>query len=110
MISTAMQVERQKDLRPSRYERGPERTGQANGSKPKTVKTRLGAITFDVPQVREGGFYPEALEKGLRRSGIQVCTTPRQACAASQRAISPEDGLVHRKVFLNTRRKNHWVG
>ena len=23
-------------------------------------------ITFDVPQVREGGFYPEALEKGLR--------------------------------------------
>jgi transposase-like protein len=23
-------------------------------------------ITFDVPQVREGGFYPQALEKGLR--------------------------------------------
>jgi transposase-like protein len=26
----------------------------------------VGAITFDVPQVREGGFYPEALEKGQR--------------------------------------------
>jgi len=26
----------------------------------------LGEITFDIPQVREGGFYPEALEKGLR--------------------------------------------
>ena len=24
------------------------------------------AITFAVPQVREGGFYPQALEKGLR--------------------------------------------
>ena len=24
------------------------------------------AITFDIPQVREGGFYPQALEKGLR--------------------------------------------
>ena len=28
--------------------------------------TRLGEITFDVPQVREGGFYPSALEKGSR--------------------------------------------
>ena len=37
-----------------------------NGFKPKTVKTRVGEIAFDVPQVREGGFYPEALEKGQR--------------------------------------------
>lgn len=26
----------------------------------------MGAITFEVPQVRAGGFYPQALEKGLR--------------------------------------------
>ena len=26
----------------------------------------MGEITFAVPQVREGGFYPSALEKGLR--------------------------------------------
>ena len=26
----------------------------------------MGEITFDIPQVREGGFYPQALEKGLR--------------------------------------------
>lgn len=30
------------------------------------MKTRVGEITFAVPQVREGGFYPQALEKGLR--------------------------------------------
>jgi hypothetical protein len=30
------------------------------------MKTRVGEITLDVPQVREGGFYPQALEKGLR--------------------------------------------
>lgn len=35
-------------------------------AKPKTVRTRMGEITFAVPQVREGGFYPSALEKGLR--------------------------------------------
>ena len=61
-----MQAERQQYLGAAPYQRTPERQDHANGYKPKTVKTRLGEITFDVPQVREGGFYPEALEKGLR--------------------------------------------
>ena len=39
--------------------------GRAN--KPKTLKTRLGPITFAIPQVRgEVDFYPSALEKGIR--------------------------------------------
>lgn len=66
LINSAMQAERQKYLKADPYERTPDRSGHANGFKPKTVKTRLGEITFNVPQVREGGFYPEALEKGLR--------------------------------------------
>jgi putative transposase len=66
LINTAMQIERQKYLGAARYEHNPERSGHANGYKPKTVKTRLGALRFEVPQVREGGFYPQALEKGLR--------------------------------------------
>jgi len=66
LVNTAMQIERQKYLGATRYEHNPERTGHANGYKPKTLKSRLGALTFDVPQVREGGFYPQALEKGLR--------------------------------------------
>lgn len=66
LVNTAMQAERQKHLGAGRYERTPERQGYANGYKPKTVQTRIGSITFDVPQVREGDFYPGALEKGLR--------------------------------------------
>jgi transposase-like protein len=61
-----MQVERQKHLGVGPYERSQERKGYANGFKDKTIKTRLGAITLDVPQVRDSSFYPEALEKGLR--------------------------------------------
>lgn len=61
-----MEVERQKHLGVAPYERSPDRRGQANGYKPKTAATRMGEITFAVPQVREGGFYPQALEKGLR--------------------------------------------
>src|SRR5687767_935522 len=30
------------------------------------MQTRVGEITFAIPQVRGGDFYPQALEKGLR--------------------------------------------
>ncbi len=66
LVNAAMQAERQKHIEAGPYERTPDRQGYANGYKPKTVKTRIGNITFDVPQVREGDFYPGALEKGLR--------------------------------------------
>jgi len=66
LVNQAMQEERVRYLQAEEYERTEERKGYANGYKPKTVKTRMGEITFSVPQVREGGFYPSVLEKGLR--------------------------------------------
>jgi len=66
VINEAMRVERQRFLGVGPYERSPQRRGHANGYKPKTVATRMGKITFDIPQVRQGGFYPQSLEKGLR--------------------------------------------
>jgi transposase-like protein len=66
VINAAMQSERSEHLRAAPYQHSEERRGYANGFKPKTMRTRVGEITFAVPQVREGGFYPQALEKGLR--------------------------------------------
>ena len=66
LINQVMLAERSRYLRAEEYERTAERKGHANGYKPKTMRTRMGEITFAVPQVREGGFYPSALEKGLR--------------------------------------------
>jgi transposase-like protein len=66
VVNTAMQAERSEHLQAEHYQHTSERRGYANGYKPKTVRTRVGDITFAVPQVREGGFYPQALEKGLR--------------------------------------------
>jgi transposase-like protein len=66
VINAAMQAERQQYLRAAPYQHTPERQGHANGFKPKTVSTRMGEVILDIPQVREGGFYPEALEKGQR--------------------------------------------
>ena len=66
LVNAAMRLERQQYLQAAPYERTERRRGHANGYKSKTVATRLGKITFEVPQVREGNFYPNALEKGLR--------------------------------------------
>lgn len=66
VVNAAMQAERQEYLKAAPYQHTSERVSQANGYKPKTVQTRVGDITFAVPQVRDSGFYPEALEKGLR--------------------------------------------
>jgi putative transposase len=66
VVNAAMELERQQHLGVAPYERSEKRRGYANGFKSKTVATRLGKITFDVPQVREGDFYPSALEKGIR--------------------------------------------
>jgi len=66
LINEAMRLERERHLGVAPFERSPERRGYANGYKPKTVKSRVGALDLAVPQVREGGFYPQSLDKGLR--------------------------------------------
>ena len=66
LINEAMRLEREHYLGAGPYERSPERKGHVNGYKSKTLKTCVGEIQFAVPQVRQGHFYPDALEKGLR--------------------------------------------
>lgn len=66
LINEAMRLERERHLAVAPYERSSHRQGYANGYKAKTVKSRLGALELAVPQVREGGFYPASLERGLR--------------------------------------------
>ena len=66
VVNAAMQAEREQYLKAAPYQHSEDRQGHANGYKPKKIHTRVGNITFAIPQVREGGFYPEALEKGLR--------------------------------------------
>jgi len=74
LVNQAMQIERENYLHAKPYERSEDRQGHANGYKPKTVKTRVGEVTFDIPQVREGGFYPNSLEKGIRSERALLLT------------------------------------
>lgn len=92
VVDTAMQIERQDQLIAAPNERARERQGHANGHKPKMAITRVRNIIFDVPQVREGGSYPQSLEKGLR-SEPALKLTLSEICA---------QGVSMRKVVATT--------
>lgn len=62
----SLQVERSEFLKADPYERNAERIGYANGFKNKRLKSRLGPINLNIPQVRGQSFYPRSLEKGNR--------------------------------------------
>jgi putative transposase len=66
LFNECLKIERQQALGVGPYQRGQGRRGQANGFKPKTLKTRLGPLQLAVPQVRGAAFYPQALERGSR--------------------------------------------
>ena len=66
LINEAMRIERSRHLGAGPWERAEGRQGHANGYKPKTIRSRLGELTLAVPQVRDGSFYPSALERGIR--------------------------------------------
>jgi putative transposase len=66
LLNEVMKLERARALGAAPYQRSEGRTGYANGYKPRTIYTRLGALTVAVPQARGVEFYPSALEKGVR--------------------------------------------
>ena len=66
LLNEAMKIERNQFLQADPYERNEERIGHANGFKPKTLNTRIGSVTVEIPQVRGLSFYPRSLEKGSR--------------------------------------------
>jgi transposase-like protein len=66
LLNAAMLFERQQFLNADPYERTTERRDYANGFKPKRLRSRLGDLDLSIPQVRNGEFYPQALERGTR--------------------------------------------
>jgi putative transposase len=66
LLNEAMLVERTRHLQAQPYERSPLRQDYANGFKEKRLKTQLGELSLNVPQVRDGNFYPSFLDKGIR--------------------------------------------
>lgn len=107
LVNEAAKIERAEFLGAAPYERTATRRDYANGFKPKTMLTRFGEVTFQVPQVRSGDFYPSALEKGTRTDQavnlalaemyVQGVST-RRVIEVLQRLLGPEISLSTAQV------------
>jgi transposase-like protein len=52
LLNEAMKVERSRALGAEPWQRSEQRLGYANGYKPKSLNTRIGKLSLQVPQVR----------------------------------------------------------
>lgn len=68
LMNAAMLLERENHIGAAPYQRGAKRNGYANGFKPRSFQTGIGALELSVPQVRESDtvFRTSLLEKGSR--------------------------------------------
>ena len=91
LYNEAMRCQRSEVINAQPYERTPDRKAYANGFKPKTLKTRIGKIRVDVPQVRGGiDFYPTALERGTTTEQALVQTVAEMYIqGVSTRKVKP---------------------
>lgn len=90
LVNEAMRQERAQVLQAQPYQRIETRQGHANGFKPKTLATRLGDVTFSVPQVRgDVTFYPSALDKGVRsEQALKLALAEMYVQGVSTRKVS----------------------
>jgi transposase-like protein len=49
-----------------RYERSADRVTHRNGTRSRTLETRLGEIEFEIPKLRQGSYFPSFLEPRRR--------------------------------------------
>ena len=111
LVDEASKIEREHFLQARPHERSAERIDYANGFKPKTVMTRMGELTFAIPQVRGGGFYPSTLAKGSRTDQavnlmmaemyVQGVST-RKVIEVLQRLVGPEVSISSTQVSRAT--------
>ena len=47
-------------------ERAPERTPRRNGTRPKVLATPAGEVDLQVPELREGSFFPSLISQRRR--------------------------------------------
>src|SRR3990167_8866711 len=89
LMNEAMKVERERYLHVGHYERSESRTDYANGYKPKEFTTRFGKLSLNIPQVREGNFYPSAFERGARsEQSLKVSMAEMYLQGVSTRKVS----------------------
>lgn len=68
VLQSLLEEEMEHHVGAARHERSSERVAHRNGYKPRTIKSRVGAITLEVPQVRGGEPYHPSMFARWQRS------------------------------------------
>jgi transposase-like protein len=91
LLNGLMQIQRQEHLGAGPYERTEGPKGYANGCKERTFYSVCGPIELQIPQVRNGDFYPGYLEKGLRSDRALKASLAEMyiQCQATSRSSPP---------------------
>jgi len=72
VIQELLEAEMTKHIGAAPYERGETRRGYRNGHKPRTLRTRVGALNLAVPQDREGTFSTRLFSRYQRNEKALV--------------------------------------
>ena len=63
VLNQILQVQMSEPLGANPYERSPEQQGSRHGVRPRTLYSRVGPVTLQVPQTRDGSFSPEIFKR-----------------------------------------------
>src|SRR5215210_1603571 len=72
MVQQVLDAEMTEHIGAAPYERTEKRTGQRNGYKPRTLRTRVGTLNLLVPQDREGIFSTRLFSRYQRNEKALV--------------------------------------
>jgi transposase-like protein len=74
VVQKLLEVEVEKHLRAKKYERSADRRGRRNGYKRRQLRTRVGVLDLQVPQVREGRFQTQLFGRYQRQEAALLTT------------------------------------
>ena len=74
VVQGVLEEEIEKHLQARKYERSRERKGRRNGYKRRQIKTRVGTLELQVPQVREGRFQTTRFGRYQRQEAALMTT------------------------------------
>ena len=66
VLNQVLEAQVAESLGADHYERSEERVGYRNGSRPRQLYTRVGPVTLQVPQTRDGSFSTEIFQRYQR--------------------------------------------
>ena len=93
VLNQILEAQTTESLGADRHERSDDRQGYRNGYRPRTLYTRVGPVTLQVPQTRDGSFSTDIFNRyqrseqafvlALMEMVVQGCQSARYFCQRS---------------------------